>query len=91
MARFFIDRPIFAWVVSLGILLAGFMALRALPIEQYPDVAPPSLAISLVYPGADAETLEQRLLLQAVLADGERPRVRSNVGVRGQPLAVTPA
>ena len=43
MARFFIDRPIFAWVVSLGILLAGFIALRALPIEQYPEVAPPSL------------------------------------------------
>ena len=57
MARFFIDRPIFAWVVSLGILLAGFMALRALPIEQYPEVAPPSLTISVVYPGADAETV----------------------------------
>ena len=47
MPRFFIDRPIFAWVVSLGILLAGFMALRALPIEQYPEVAPPSLAINV--------------------------------------------
>lgn len=61
MARFFIDRPIFAWVVSLGILLSGFIALRALPIEQYPEVAPPSLAISVVYPGADAETLEQNV------------------------------
>ncbi|MBB3033715.1 efflux RND transporter permease subunit [Alteriqipengyuania lutimaris] len=61
MARFFIDRPIFAWVVSLGILLAGFMALRALPIEQYPEVAPPSLAINVVYPGADAETLEENV------------------------------
>ena len=61
MARFFIDRPIFAWVVSLGILLAGFIALRALPIEQYPEVAPPSLAINVVYPGADAETLEQNV------------------------------
>lgn len=58
MARFFIDRPIFAWVVSLGILLAGFISLRALPIEQYPEVAPPSLAISVIYPGADAATLE---------------------------------
>ncbi|KZX86072.1 aminoglycoside/multidrug transporter subunit AcrD [Erythrobacter sp. HI0019] len=58
MARFFIDRPIFAWVVSLGILLAGFISLRALPIEQYPEVAPPSLAISVVYPGADAATFE---------------------------------
>ncbi len=61
MARFFIDRPIFAWVVSLGILLAGIIALRALPIEQYPEVAPPSLAINVVYPGADAETLEQNV------------------------------
>lgn len=61
MARFFIDRPIFAWVVSLGILLAGVLALRALPIEQYPEVAPPSLTISVVYPGADAQTLEQNV------------------------------
>ncbi|WP_375289022.1 multidrug efflux RND transporter permease subunit [Qipengyuania sp.] len=61
MARFFIDRPIFAWVVSLAILLAGIIALRALPIEQYPEVAPPSLTISVVYPGANAETLEQNV------------------------------
>lgn len=61
MARFFIDRPIFAWVVALGIVLAGIIALRALPIEQYPEVAPPSLTISVVYPGADAQTLEQNV------------------------------
>ena len=61
MARFFIDRPIFAWVISLGILLSGFIALRALPIEQYPEVAPPSLTISVVYPGADAATLENNV------------------------------
>lgn len=61
MARFFIDRPIFAWVVALGILLAGIIALRALAIEQYPEVAPPSLTISVVYPGADAQTLEQNV------------------------------
>ena len=61
MARFFIDRPIFAWVISIGILLAGIIALRGLPIEQYPQVAPPSLTISVVYPGADAETLEQNV------------------------------
>jgi len=61
MARFFIDRPIFAWVIALAILLCGFIALRALPIEQYPEVAPPSLAISVVYPGADAATLEQNV------------------------------
>ena len=61
MARYFIDRPIFAWVISLGIVLAGLIALRALPIEQYPEVAPPSLSISVTYPGADAETLEQNV------------------------------
>jgi multidrug efflux pump len=57
-ARFFIDRPVFAWVIALGILLAGIIALRALPIEQYPTIAPPSLTISATYPGADAATLE---------------------------------
>lgn len=61
MAQFFIDRPIFAWVVALGILLAGVLAVRGLPIEQYPEVAPPSLTISVTYPGADAQTLEQNV------------------------------
>jgi multidrug efflux pump len=61
MPRFFIDRPVFAWVIALGILLGGFIALRALPVEQYPQVAPPSLTISVVYPGADAATLEQNV------------------------------
>ncbi|MGV2497115.1 efflux RND transporter permease subunit [Pelagerythrobacter aerophilus] len=61
MAQFFINRPIFAWAVALSILLAGLMALRALPVEQYPEVAPPSLAINVVYPGADAETLEKNV------------------------------
>jgi multidrug efflux pump len=59
--RFFIDRPIFAWVIAIGILLAGFIALRSLPIEQYPSVAPPSLTINVTYPGADAATLEQNV------------------------------
>ncbi|TZG25235.1 multidrug efflux RND transporter permease subunit [Sphingomonas montanisoli] len=58
MSRFFIDRPVFAWVIALGILLSGIMALRALPIEQYPTVAPPSVTVSVTYPGADAKTLE---------------------------------
>ena len=62
MPRFFIDRPIFAWVISLCILLSGFIALRALPVEQYPEIAPPSLSISVAYPGADAETLEQNVI-----------------------------
>jgi multidrug efflux pump len=56
--RFFIDRPVFSWVLALGILFAGVIALRALPVEQYPPIAPPSLTIRAVYPGADAATLE---------------------------------
>ena len=55
--RFFIERPVFAWVIALGILMAGLIALRGLPVEQYPTVAPPSLTISVTYPGADAEVL----------------------------------
>jgi len=58
MPRFFTDRPVFAWVVALIILLAGVLALRALPIEQYPPIAPPSLTIRATYPGADASVLE---------------------------------
>ncbi|WP_428680619.1 multidrug efflux RND transporter permease subunit [Sphingopyxis sp.] len=59
--RFFIDRPIFSWVIAIGILLAGIIALRSLPVEQYPTVAPPSLTIGVTYPGADAATLEQNV------------------------------
>ena len=61
LSRYFIDRPIFAWVIALGILLGGLLALRALPIEQYPEVAPPSLTITMTYPGADAATLEENV------------------------------
>lgn len=56
--RFYIDRPIFAWVIALTILLAGLSALRNLAIEQYPSIAPPSLSVSVNYPGADARVLE---------------------------------
>lgn len=55
---FFIRRPVFAWVIALGILLGGLLALRSLPIEQYPSIAPPTLRISVTYPGADASVLE---------------------------------
>jgi multidrug efflux pump len=58
MARFFIDRPIFAWVIAIVIMLAGALAIRALPIAQYPSIAPPSISISGSYPGASAKTVE---------------------------------
>ncbi len=58
MPRFFIDRPIFAWVLSLLIMLAGILALTHLPVAQYPSVAPPSIAINATYAGASAETVQ---------------------------------
>ena len=59
MARFFIDRPIFAWVIAIIIMLAGLLAIRSLPISQFPAIAPPSISITANYPGADAQTLER--------------------------------
>ena len=58
MARFFIDRPIFAWVIALVIMLAGALAIRTLAIEQYPQIAPPTVEINANYPGASAQTIE---------------------------------
>ncbi|MGC2049428.1 MAG: efflux RND transporter permease subunit [Gallionella sp.] len=59
LAKFFIDRPIFAWVIALIILLCGGLALRNLPVASYPAVAPPALAVTLVYPGASAQVVEE--------------------------------
>jgi len=58
LPRFFIDRPIFAWVIALSILLAGILVMPKLPISQYPEVAPPALSITAVYPGASAQVVE---------------------------------
>ncbi|HVF95527.1 MAG TPA: efflux RND transporter permease subunit [Sphingomonas sp.] len=58
MARYFIDRPIFAWVIAIILMLAGGLAIRTLPIAQFPAIAPPSVSITATYPGADAQTLE---------------------------------
>ena len=58
-AKFFIDRPIFAWVIALVILLNGVLALRQLPVASYPSVAPPALAINVSYPGASAQVVEE--------------------------------
>ncbi|WPZ33747.1 efflux RND transporter permease subunit [Thalassobaculum sp. OXR-137] len=58
MASFFIDRPVFAWVIAIVIMLAGGLSILQLPIEQYPSVAPPTVQINATYPGASAQTLE---------------------------------
>src|SRR5947208_9882174 len=62
MAQFFIDRPIFAWVIALFILVMGGVAVTQLPVAQYPSVAPPSIVVSTVYPGASATTLEESVI-----------------------------
>jgi multidrug efflux pump len=58
MSRFFIDRPVFAWVIAIIIMLAGGLAIMTLPIAQYPAIAPPAVSINASYPGASARTLE---------------------------------
>jgi multidrug efflux pump len=58
LSRFFIDRPVFAWVLAVVIMLAGGIAALNLPITQYPNIAPPSVVISAIYPGADANSLQ---------------------------------
>ncbi|PHY21237.1 efflux RND transporter permease subunit [Caulobacter sp. BP25] len=58
LSRFFIDRPIFAWVIAIVIMLAGALAIRTLPIAQYPEIALPQVSISAIYPGASAKTVE---------------------------------
>ncbi|HSU22590.1 efflux RND transporter permease subunit [Comamonadaceae bacterium OTU4NAUVB1] len=62
MAKFFIDRPIFAWVIALFIIVMGGLAITQLPIAQYPPVAPPAIVINTAYPGASAQTLEDSVL-----------------------------
>jgi multidrug efflux pump len=58
MSRFFIDRPVFAWVLAIIVMLAGALSIVTLPIAQYPSIAPPAIAITANYPGASAKTLE---------------------------------
>ncbi|WIM07053.1 MAG: efflux RND transporter permease subunit [Candidatus Nitricoxidivorans perseverans] len=58
MAQFFIDRPVFAWVIAIVIVLAGSLALKKLPVSQYPAVAPPSIAFNITYPGASSQVIE---------------------------------
>lgn len=61
MAKFFIHRPVFAIVLSLIILIAGGIAITALPVAQYPQIAPPTITVEIIYPGANAETVEQSI------------------------------
>jgi len=58
LSKFFIDRPIFAWVISILIMLVGLLAIKALPVSQYPPIAPPQITINATYPGASAQTVQ---------------------------------
>jgi multidrug efflux pump len=58
MPRFFIQRPIFAWVIAIMIMLAGLLAVKTLPVSQYPPIAPPQITINAMYPGASAQTVQ---------------------------------
>ena len=58
LSKFFLDRPVFAWVIAIILMVAGGLAIYQLPISQYPPIAPPSIAITATYPGASAETVE---------------------------------
>ncbi|MBQ2849542.1 MAG: efflux RND transporter permease subunit, partial [Thermoguttaceae bacterium] len=62
MSHFFIERPIFAWVVAILIMLAGALAIVGLPISQYPNVAPTAIAINGFYPGASADTIRDSVV-----------------------------
>jgi len=58
MPRFFINRPIFAWVIAILVMLAGLLSIKTLPVSQYPAIAPPQIAINATYPGASAQTVQ---------------------------------
>jgi multidrug efflux pump len=62
VSEFFIDRPIFAWVLAIVVMLAGGLALRTLPVAQYPSIAPPGIAITVNYPGASADTVQSTVV-----------------------------
>ena len=57
-SRFFIDRPVFSWVIAIIIMLAGILSISTLPVSQYPQIAPPQVSITATYPGASASTIE---------------------------------
>jgi len=62
LSKFFLDRPVFAWVIAIIMMLAGGLAIHNMPVSQYPPIAPPSIAIDAFYPGASAETVENSVI-----------------------------
>ena len=64
MSRFFIGRPIFAWVIAIVTMLVGLLSIMTLPVSQYPEIAPPQVTVTATYPGASAETIENTITQQ---------------------------
>jgi len=62
MAKFFIDRPVFAWVIAIVLMLAGGLSVLTLPVSQYPSIAPASIRIAVTYPGASAQTVQDTVV-----------------------------
>ena len=80
-SKFFIDRPIFATVLALLIVVAGLVTLGILPIAQYPDITPPTVQVSAVYPGANAQTVAQTVGIPITLT-APTPGTRVNWSTR---------
>jgi multidrug efflux pump len=74
LSRFFIDRPIFAVVLSVVITLAGLMSMRLLPLSEYPEVVPPTIQVTAVYPGASPETIAALRRAIGSSRRGSRPK-----------------
>ncbi|WP_459618347.1 efflux RND transporter permease subunit [Bordetella sp. 2513F-2] len=62
MAKFFIDRPVFAWVIAIVLMMAGALSILSLPVAQYPNIAPPAVRVSVTYPGASAQTVQDTVV-----------------------------
>ena len=62
MAKFFIDRPVFAWVIAMVLMLAGGLSIGSLPVSQFPAIAPPAVGIQVTYPGASAQTVQDTVV-----------------------------
>jgi len=77
LSKFFIDRPIFAGVLSVLIFLAGLLALRVLPVSEYPEVAPPSVVVRAQYPGASPKVIAESVT-RVLYPDDSTPRGRSS-------------
>jgi multidrug efflux pump len=62
VSKFFIERPIFAWVIAIVLMMAGAIAVVTLPVAQYPSIAPPAVQITVTYPGASADTVQSTVV-----------------------------